>query len=131
MGVCCYEQMRSRRNENLENFEPEDENEIPLKIKYNKISNSKEKIRNEAIINNNPIILIPDKVITATKSLCKIFIGNQASSGFLIKLFKVDEDFFCLMTNEHVITKDIIKNKEKIKFYYDNESKSKEIYLNK
>ena len=34
------------------------------------------------------------------------------------------------MTNEHVITKDIIKNKEKIKFYYDNESKSKEIYLN-
>ena len=52
------------------------------------------------------------------------------SSGFLIKLFKGDEDFFCLMTNEHVITKDIIKNKEKIKFYYDNESKSKEIYLN-
>ena len=34
------------------------------------------------------------------------------------------------MTNEHVITKDIIKNKKKIKFYYDNESKSKEIYLN-
>ena len=33
------------------------------------------------------------------------------------------------MTNEHLITKDIIKNKEKIKFYYDNENKSKEIYL--
>ena len=87
------------------------------------------KIRNKAIINNNPIIVIPDKVITATKSLCKIFVGNQVSSGFLIKLFKGDEDFFCLMTNERVITKDIIKNKEKIKFYYDNESKSKEIYL--
>ena len=34
------------------------------------------------------------------------------------------------MTNEHIITKDIIKNTEKIKFYYDNESKIKEIILN-
>ena len=86
--------------------------------------------KNESIINTSPIIPIPDTVITATKSLCKILAGNQVSSGFLIKLFKGDEDFFCLMTNEHVITKDIIKNKEKIKFYYDNESKNKEIYLN-
>ena len=86
--------------------------------------------KNESIINTSPIIPIPDTVITSTKSLCKILAGNQVSSGFLIKLFKGDQDFFCLMTNEHIITKDIIKNKEKIKFYYDNESKSKEINLN-
>ena len=93
-------------------------------------SNNMEEKRNEAIIYNSPLIQIPDTVITVTKSLCKILARNKVSSGFLIKLFKGDEDFFCLMTNEHVITKDLIKNKEKIKFYYDNESKSKEIYLN-
>ena len=86
--------------------------------------------KNESIINTSKIIPIPDTVITATKSLCKILARNQVSSGFLIKLFKGDQDFFCLMTNEHIITKDIIKNKEKIKFYYDNESKIKEINLN-
>ena len=90
-------------------------------------SNNMEEKRNEAIIYNSPLIQIPDTVITVTKSLCKILARNKVSSGFLIKLFKGDEDFFCLMTNEHVITKDLIKNKEKIKFYYDNESKSKEI----
>ena len=111
MGVCSCEQMRSKRKEN-----PEQE--------------SKNDIKKEAIIHNNPIIPIPETVITATKSLCKILAGNKVSSGFLIKLFIGEEDFFCLMTNEHIITKDLIENKEKIKFYYDNESKMREIYLN-
>ena len=34
------------------------------------------------------------------------------------------------MSNEHVITKSAIQNKDKINIYYDNESKTKEIQLN-
>ena len=75
--------------------------------------------------------LIPiDSIVPATKSLCKIITNYKIASGFLIKLFKGEEDFYCLISNEHIITKNMIKNKEKITFLYDSESKRKEIYLN-
>ena len=51
--------------------------------------------------------------------------------NFLIKFFKGEEDFFCLITNNHVITKDLIEQKITISFYYDNESKPKDINLNR
>ena len=54
---------------------------------------------------------------------------NHLSSGFLIKLFRGVEDFFCLITNEHVITKDMIKQRKTIKFYYDSQRKVREINL--
>ena len=71
-----------------------------------------------------------DSIVPATKSLCKIITSYKIASGFLIKLFKGEEDFYCLISNEHIITKNMIKNKEKITFLYDSESKRKEIYLN-
>ena len=65
------------------------------------------------------------------KSLCKVITPNkEIASGFLIKFFKDQQDFFCLMTNEHVITKELIEKKETITFYYDSESKNREIQLN-
>ena len=67
----------------------------------------------------------------ALKSICKIKTATQTSSGFLLKLFKNEEDFFCLITNEHVITKEMISNKDKIEFYYDDENKIKIINLDK
>ena len=64
------------------------------------------------------------------KSLCKVITPKNIGSGFLIKFFKDQQDFFCLMTNEHVITKELIEKKETITFYYDSESKNREIVLN-
>jgi len=64
------------------------------------------------------------------KSICKIFIDDKLGSGFFIKFFKQKKDFYCLVTNEHVITKKMIKDKKKIDVYYDNEDKNIEIYLN-
>ena len=61
------------------------------------------------------------------KSICKIDTKEKISSGFLIKLFKGEEDFYYLMTNEHIITKELIKQKKIINIYYDNENKLKEI----
>jgi len=32
--------------------------------------------------------------------------------GFFIKFFKGNEDFYCLMTNDHVITEDMLNQKK-------------------
>lgn len=70
------------------------------------------------------------EIQSALKSICKISKLNEISFGFLIKFFKKDKDFYCLMTNEHTITKEMIKTREKITFYYDNDKILKEICLN-
>jgi len=64
------------------------------------------------------------------KSLCEISINNNLSSGFFIQLFKREEKFFCLMTNEHVIKREMIEQKQKITILYEFEKKVKEIQLN-
>ena len=39
-------------------------------------------------------------------------IPNTSGSGFLIKLFKGTKDFFCLITCEHVIKKEMVNNEK-------------------
>ena len=73
--------------------------------------------------------LISKQIIQVSKSVCKIMDDNMISSGFLIKFFKGDKEFFCLMTNEHSISKEKIKQKKKITFTYDNEKKISQIIL--
>lgn len=75
--------------------------------------------------------LIFNKII---KSICKIETNNHYASGFLIILKKGENDTFFLITNEHIVTKQMIKSNEKIKFYYDNvndKNKFVELELNK
>ena len=69
-------------------------------------------------------------ILAVSKSICKIETSKKLCSGFLIKFFKDDKDFFCLMSTEENITEKMIEQKEKINFYYDNESKMKTICLN-
>ena len=66
---------------------------------------------------------------TVLKSFCKIEYDDKISSGFLIKFFKSSQDFFCLMTNKQVISREIISQRKKITFYYDSGTKMKEIDL--
>ena len=75
---------------------------------------------------------IDPSIVDALKSLCKIWIPsiNRVSSGFLIKFVKNQEYFFCLVTNEHVISKEMIEQQETIIISYDNESKTRIIKLN-
>ena len=58
-------------------------------------------------------------------SSVKIIIGSSNfGSGFFIQFKKNNgKTFYCLMTNEHVITSEIIEAKEKIQIFYDNEKK--------
>ena len=70
-------------------------------------------------------------ILNVSKSICKIETPYNIAIGFLIIFFKDTKDFYCLMTNEHIINKELINNKEKIIFYYNNGAVKKEIYLNK
>ena len=82
----------------------------------------------ENIINENNSIDSETKNINiylnqVCKSICKIIIqleNNQIIGvGFLIKLCQKEKPFFCLMTNGHLINKEIIESNETIEIYYD------------
>ena len=75
----------------------------------------------------NPI----NNIMEIGKSICKIITSKSLGTGFLIKLNKKNKQFYCLMTNEHVIKQNMISNKETIKVFYDNQRKNFELELNK
>ena len=69
-------------------------------------------------------------LIKSSKSLCKIQYKNHYGSGFLLKLFKGEHEFLCLVTCEHIITRKMIQQREEINFYFDsNDIKKKQIKL--
>ena len=86
---------------------------------------------NQALIMTSPLTPINNFLYEIYKSICKIIIRGRIASGFLLKLYKRDEPFYCLMTNEHVITPEMIENQEEIEIYYDNQKNRNKIVLNK
>ena len=85
----------------------------------------------EAMQDNSPMISL-ESIVEASKSICKIIVNpKKLSSGFLIQLYKDVKPFYCLMTNEHSIGKDMIKERKTISFYYNNQKEVGKIELNK
>ena len=80
---------------------------------------------------NNPINPI-DKTMKVAKGTVKIELSNDKglASGFFLQLKRNNKNFYCLMTNAHVVNEDMIKNKEKIKIKYDIEEKELNLELN-
>ena len=75
---------------------------------------------NEVMVDpKNPSRGLDQYMANVSKSLCKIRYENQSAIGFLIKLFKGQKEFFCMMTCEHVITREMIQQRKTISFYYD------------
>jgi len=66
------------------------------------------------------------------KGTVKIELSNDKglASGFFLQLKRNNKNFYCLMTNAHVVNEDMIKNKEKIKIKYDIEEKELNLELN-
>ena len=81
--------------------------------------NYKQIISPEAIIKNSTIYMLDPSIARVSKAICKIESQNKIASGFLIKLFKEEKEFFCLMTNEHIITKEMVSKNSNFNFYYD------------
>ena len=89
------------------------------KISKKEAESEKEEPKNEVLIGEINYTRLDPCMVYVSKSFCKIFFQKRIGSGFLIKLYKDNQDFFCLMTCEHVVTRDMIKQKNKICFYYD------------
>ena len=94
----------------------------------------------ECIIQFSPFEKLDNKITNVSKSICKLKIENRLSNGietkigtgFLLK-FWIDLDcFYCLVSNEHVITRNIINNSNNnIVIKYDSEFKIANIKLDK
>ena len=83
-----------------------------------------------------PAFEILDPLVTnISKSICKIKIethkGIIFATGFWLKEYTDQELFYCLMSNEHVISNDIINNNTTIHINYDSEFKKINIKLDK
>ena len=90
-----------------------------------------DKKKNE-VNTNNGIVPINPNLYDVCHSICRILNSNKnkISSGFLIKIHSKDKPLFCLMTNGHTITEEMIKNNDKIDVYYDNQKERIQIHLN-
>lgn len=72
-----------------------------------------------------------DVMFNIGRAICKICYRNILGTGFLIKLEKGNNDFYCLMSNEHVITKEVVQSKEIIQVFYENQNKNVILRLDK
>ena len=98
---------------------------------FSKNEFSGKKVNEDFVNPNSPFNFIDSNLYDICPSVCKIICGSKNGSGFLISLNLNDSQFFFLMTNEHVITDSMVKNKETIEVKYDNEKKTIKIFLNK
>ena len=78
---------------------------------------------NEVEIANSEIKEVDLNLNEVCKSICKIIYKNKFGTGFFIKLYMEEKELLCLMTNEHVIEKDMIESKEIIDVKYNCEKK--------
>ena len=83
---------------------------------------------NQGKMINSPLINI-NKHVEVYKSICKIITSNQLGTGFFIKLNVGKNPFNFLMTNEHVITQEMIEKKKEVEIKYENQKKSLNISL--
>ena len=122
---------KSNKNKIFEN------NEKVLLNQENKINNDRIP---EVLIKFSPFEKLDNKITNVSKSICKLKIENILpngiqtifGTGFLLK-FRIElEPFYCLISNEHVITKNIINNSNNnILIKYDSEFKIANIKLDK
>ena len=85
---------------------------------------------NEVQIKQSELKPLDKNIIKVSPSVCKIITNISYGTGFLIILNRNNNALFCLMTNEHVITREMVLNEENIKIKYDCESKEVNINLN-
>ena len=71
---------------------------------------------NEEIIPGSEMHSVNSCLYEVCRSICKIIFPNKVGTAFFIKLFKNDKPLFTLMTNEHIITKDMIEKKKQLKY---------------
>ena len=95
------------------------------------IENNLEDRLNQGLIPNSELHQIND-ISEVYKSIYNIITQDSGlGTGFFIKINKSIKSFYYLITNEHVISKEMIFNHETIEVIYDNQKKNIKIKLNK
>ena len=89
--------------------------------------------KNEKENKGSGIMPIDLKMIELLNSICKIefnidFSTKEISTGFLIKLYDENE-ILCLMTNEHVIKKEMVESQKVVDIFYENGKKYLKLIL--
>ena len=104
-------------------------------IKTKEIYNTKIRIK-ESIVQSKgePFEKIDRQVMNVSKSVCKLKIKTRENNfylgtGFFLKFWIDQECFYCLLSNEHLLLKEIIKDDTVVYIYYDNEYKVSSIIL--
>ena len=87
---------------------------------YNEDEN---KIINEKLTHNNIIPI--NNLLTANKATVKIIQTDGFSSGFFLKTKRNVKPFYCLITNNHVISEKEINAKDEIHLIFDGQEKLK------
>ena len=87
------------------------------------------------MLENSSLIKADRNISNVSKLICKIKIetpkGNIYGTGFLLR-FRIDQElFYCLVSNERVISKDMNNNENNIYISYNNEFKTANIKLDK
>ena len=94
-----------------------------------KTNNKMNKRINEVEIKDSELKTLDRNINKVSPCVCKVIINEFNGSGFFIKLNINNKILFCLMTNEHVITREMVENKENIEIKYDYETKGIKINL--
>ena len=68
-------------------------------------------------LTRNPIMRFDTNLFDIYYSIFKIVTKTTSGTGFLVKLFKGGQVLFSLLTNEHIIKKEMIDKKEIITIY--------------
>ena len=87
---------------------------------YNEDEN---KILNEKLTHNNIIPI--NNLLTANKATVKIIQSDGFSSGFFLKTKRNEKPFYCLITNNHVISEKEINAKDEIHLIFDGQKELK------
>ena len=93
-------------------------------------ANSNERV-NEGKIIGSEFEEVDPSFLKVSKSICKIKTNKQYGTGFFIK-YLIDKiyNYYFLISSAHILTKDMVKEKEKIIIYFDNEFENLDIELN-
>ena len=67
---------------------------------------------NEVQIKNSDFKPIDISINIVSPSICKIIANTFFGTGFLIKFNINNSIIFCLMTNEHILKREMVENKD-------------------
>ena len=134
MGVCDSKNNNTELNKTKEQFQPNpNKNKINQSIIMTETNFKNSRIQECIIEPSKPFEKVDRLVSNVSKSICKIkietSIGTIKGTGFLLAFFIEQERFFCLVSNEHVIRKELLNNNINIYISYDSEFRSANINL--